>query len=84
MWSTHAADGNPKNPVWLSPYIEVVDMTSVQCLVGRVKDRKKWAIVDRSTTRSMTQIRNEYQLRVNNVFICTLRLKFTRLVKFTR
>jgi len=27
---------------------EVVDITTVQCLVGRVKDRGSWAIIDRS------------------------------------
>jgi len=32
--------------------LEVVDMTSVQCLVGRVKVGNKWAIIDRSTTLS--------------------------------
>jgi len=30
---------------------EVVDMKTVQCVVGRVKDRGEWAIVDRSNTR---------------------------------
>ena len=28
--------------------IDVVDVTSVQCLVGRIRDRNKWAIIDRS------------------------------------
>ena len=28
--------------------LEVVDMTTVQCVVGRVFDRGSWAIVDRS------------------------------------
>ena len=28
--------------------IEVVDLNTVQCLVGRIKDRRRWAIVDRS------------------------------------
>lgn len=27
---------------------EVVDITTVQCVVGRVRDRGQWAIVDRS------------------------------------
>jgi len=27
---------------------EVVDMKTVQCVVGRVKDRGEWAIIDRS------------------------------------
>jgi hypothetical protein len=27
---------------------EVVDMTCVQCLVGRVQNNKRWAIIDRS------------------------------------
>jgi len=30
---------------------EVVDMKTVQCVVGRVKDRGEWAIVNRSNTR---------------------------------
>jgi len=30
---------------------EVVDMKMVQCVVGRVKDRGEWAIVDQSNTR---------------------------------
>lgn len=29
-------------------HIEVVDISTVQCLVGRLKDRKLWAIIDRS------------------------------------
>ena len=28
--------------------LEVVDITCIQCLVGRVKDSDEWAIVDRS------------------------------------
>ena len=28
--------------------LEVVDMKCVQCLVGRVSDRSRWAIIDRS------------------------------------
>ena len=27
---------------------EVVDLTTVQCVVGRIKHRGEWAIVDRS------------------------------------
>lgn len=27
---------------------EVVDITTVQCLVGRIKDRGSWTIIDRS------------------------------------
>ena len=27
---------------------EVVDIKSIQCLVGRVQDRGRWAIIDRS------------------------------------
>jgi len=27
---------------------EVVDMKTVQCVVGRVKDRGEWAIIDQS------------------------------------
>jgi len=29
-------------------HLEVVDITCVRCLVGRVKDGNEWAIVDRS------------------------------------
>ncbi|KAJ8089146.1 hypothetical protein PM082_014394 [Marasmius tenuissimus] len=28
--------------------MHVVDVMNVQCLVGRVKDRNEWAVVDRS------------------------------------
>jgi hypothetical protein len=28
--------------------LHVVDITSVQCLIGRIRDRNKWAIIDRS------------------------------------
>lgn len=28
--------------------LEVVDIATVQCLVGRVKDRQWWVIIDRS------------------------------------
>jgi hypothetical protein len=28
--------------------VHVVDITSLQCLVGRVRDRNEWAIIDRS------------------------------------
>ena len=28
--------------------LHVVDVTSLQCLVGRIKDRGRWAIIDRS------------------------------------
>jgi hypothetical protein len=31
---------------------EVVDLNTVQCVVGRVKDRSEWTIVDRSDTTS--------------------------------
>lgn len=31
---------------------EVVDLNTVQCVVGRVKDRGEWTIVDRSDTTS--------------------------------
>jgi hypothetical protein len=27
---------------------EIVDLTMVQCVVGRIRDREKWAIMDRS------------------------------------
>jgi hypothetical protein len=30
--------------------LEVVDLNCIQCLVGRVKDGKEWAIIDRSDT----------------------------------
>ena len=28
--------------------LHVADVTSLQCLVGRIRDRDKWAIIDRS------------------------------------
>jgi hypothetical protein len=28
--------------------LDVVDITSLQCLVGRIRDRAQWAIIDRS------------------------------------
>jgi hypothetical protein len=28
--------------------LDVVDITNLQCLVGRIRDRDKWAIIDRS------------------------------------
>jgi len=28
--------------------VHVIDITSVQCLVGRIRDRNRWAIIDRS------------------------------------
>jgi hypothetical protein len=28
--------------------LHIVDVTSLQCLVGRIRDRDKWAIIDRS------------------------------------
>lgn len=31
---------------------EVVDMNSVQCLIGRIKDRGEFAIVDRTSTQN--------------------------------
>jgi hypothetical protein len=37
----------------LGPVV-VVDLTSVQCVVGRIRDCNKWAIVDRS--ESLAQI----------------------------
>ena len=27
---------------------EVVDLETIQCVVGRIKDRGKWALIDRS------------------------------------
>lgn len=32
--------------------LEVVDITTVQCVVGRIEDRRRWAIIDRSGTLS--------------------------------
>lgn len=31
---------------------EVVDMNSVQCLIGRIKDRGEFAIIDRTSTQN--------------------------------
>jgi hypothetical protein len=28
--------------------LHIIDITSLQCLVGRIKDRKSWAVIDRS------------------------------------
>jgi hypothetical protein len=28
--------------------LHVIDITSLQCLIGRIKDRNRWAIIDRS------------------------------------
>jgi hypothetical protein len=28
--------------------VHVIDITSLQCLVGRIRDRNRWAIIDRS------------------------------------
>jgi hypothetical protein len=28
--------------------VHVIDITSVQCVVGRIRDRNRWAIIDRS------------------------------------
>ena len=27
---------------------EIVDLSTLQCVVGRIRDRDKWAIIDRS------------------------------------
>jgi hypothetical protein len=35
--------------------IEIVDLEMVQCVIGRIRDRNRWAIVDRST-RSSAQL----------------------------
>ncbi|KAI8998957.1 hypothetical protein BD414DRAFT_407127 [Trametes punicea] len=32
--------------------VEVVDLTTIQCLVGRIRDRHRWAIIDRSGSLS--------------------------------
>lgn len=34
--------------------IELVDLNQIQCLVGRIWDRNKWAIVDRSVSQAKT------------------------------
>ena len=31
--------------------VDVVDLNQVKCVVGRIRDRGKWAIVDRSGTQ---------------------------------
>lgn len=28
--------------------VHIIDVTSLQCLVGRIRDRNRWAIIDRS------------------------------------
>lgn len=48
------ADANPKGTNEVIPYysqegvLEIVDMSCVQCVVGRIKDGNEWAIIDRS------------------------------------
>lgn len=32
--------------------LDVVDINSVQCVVGRIRDRNRWAIIDRSGSLS--------------------------------
>lgn len=35
--------------------VEVVDLNAVQCVVGRVRDRGRWAIIDRSGALAQIQ-----------------------------
>src|SRR5271170_1368480 len=28
--------------------VHIIDITSIQCLIGRIRDRDRWAIIDRS------------------------------------
>jgi hypothetical protein len=32
-----------------------VDLNQVKCVIGRIMDRGKWAIIDRSSTTTLTQ-----------------------------
>jgi len=36
--------------------VHVIDITSVQCLVGRIWDRNRWAIIDRSGCLARAEI----------------------------
>jgi hypothetical protein len=36
--------------------LEVVDINTIQCVVGRIQDRKRWAIVDRSGFLAQLQL----------------------------
>jgi hypothetical protein len=36
--------------------IEIVDLEMVQCVVGRIRDRNRWAIVDRSKSSALLQL----------------------------
>jgi hypothetical protein len=38
---------------------DVIDITSVQCLVGRVKSRNSWAIIDRSGKLAQTMCQEQ-------------------------
>lgn len=52
--SEPANDNHPINYYKDLGRIELVDLNMVQCLVGRIKDRNKWAIIDRSHSRAKT------------------------------
>jgi hypothetical protein len=39
--------------------LDVVDITSLQCLVGRIRDRAQWAIIDRSGSLARASYRME-------------------------
>jgi len=36
--------------------IEVVDLNCIQCVVGRIQDRGKWAIIDRSGAFAQAEV----------------------------
>jgi hypothetical protein len=36
--------------------IEIVDLEMVQCVVGRIRDRNRWAIIDRSRSSAQLQL----------------------------
>lgn len=40
---------------------EVVDITSIQCVVGRVRDRNRWVIIDRSGSLARAQYNPELE-----------------------
>ena len=34
--------------------LDIVDLNQVKCVVGRIRDRNKWAIIDRSGSKPLT------------------------------
>lgn len=40
-------------------HLEIIDMSCVQCLIGRVKDGNEWAIIDRSESCAPVLVNND-------------------------